>query len=129
MNTQPTIELTAEQSTWPEALATVTACKYDFGAGRALAFGLPTSKHYRIAYNYNAPNQDGDEVLHTGEFTSATPIPQGTLFPIRYNPNAPHHNSHAASAPQTTRTPILIIGILGSLILSLAWFALLRGCH
>jgi hypothetical protein len=130
VNTQPTIELTPEQANWPEALATVTACKYDFGAGRALAFGIPTSKHYRIAYNYNAPNEQGDEELHTGQFPSAKPIPQGTLFPIRYNPNAPHQNSHDAhTAPQNPRAPLLIIGILGSIILSLAWFALLRSCH
>lgn len=130
MNTQPTIELTAEQSNWPEALAVVTACKYDFGSGRALAFGLPTSRHYRIAYNYNAPNDQGDEEIHTGEFTSAKPIPQGTLFPIRYNPNVPQQNSHnTAIAFQKARSPILAIGLLGSLILSLAWFVLLRSCH
>lgn len=130
MNPLPTIELTAEQANWPEALATVTACKYDFGAGRALAFGIPTSKHFRISYNYNAPDEQGAEELHTGQFTSAKAIPQGTLFPIRYNPNAPHQNSHnTASAPQSKRGPILAIGILGSIILSLAWFALLRGCH
>lgn len=125
MNPQPTNDLIAEQAHWPEALATVTACKYDFGAGRALAFGIPTSKHFRISYNYFA---DGE--LHTGEFTSARAIPQGHLFPIRYNPDAPHQNSHDAPATtQGTRGPILAVGIIGSIILSLAWFAVLRGCH
>jgi hypothetical protein len=121
MNQEPTID----EATWPEALATVTACKYDAGAGRALAFGIPTTKHFRISYNYFA-----DEVLHTGEFTSAKPIPQGTLFPIHYNPDAPHQNSHdASSAAPPPRTATLTIGILGSIILSLAWFAILRGCR
>ena len=125
MNTESTHQLTAEQATWPEALATVTECKYDFGAGRALAFGIPLSKHFRISYNYFANDE-----LHTGQFSSATPIPQGHLFPIRYNPDAPHLNSHdAASEPGSTRGPILVIGIVGSIILSLAWFAVLRGCH
>ncbi len=125
MNPQPTHELTPEQADWPEALATVTACKYEFGAGRALAFGIPTSKHFRISYNYFA-----DDELHTGEFTSAKAIPQGRLFPIRYNPDAPHLNSHdTAGEPQSTRGPMLAVGIIGSLILSLAWFAILRGCH
>jgi hypothetical protein len=110
---------------WPEALATVTACKYNFGAGRALAFGIPTSKHFRISYNYFA-----DDELHTGEFTSAKAIAQGHLFPIRYNPDAPHQNSHdATSSTPSTRGPILAVGIIGSIILSLAWFAVLRGCH
>lgn len=125
MNPLPANELTEEQTHWPEALATVTACKYEFGAGRALAFGIPTSKHFRISYNYFA-----DDEIHTGEFTSAKAIPQGHLFPIRYNPDAPHQNSHdTASEPQSTRGPMLAIGIIGSIILSLAWFAILRGCH
>jgi hypothetical protein len=110
-------------STWPEALATVLSCTYDFGAGRALV-GIPTNKHFRIAYNYFA---DGE--LHTGEFSAEKAMPQGTLFPIRYNPEAPHENSRAAATPATSRPPILLIGITGSLILSLAWFAVLRGCH
>jgi hypothetical protein len=126
MNPEPLID----EPAWPEALATVTACKYDFGAGRALAFGIPTSKHFRISYNYNAPNEQGEEVIHTGEFTSEKPIPQGTLFPTRYNPGAPHQNSHDTSAAiQNPRAPILTIGIIGSVILSLAWFAIVRGCN
>ena len=121
---------TTDHATWPEAIATVTACKYDAGAGRALAFGIPTTRHFRIAYNYFAPNADGIDELHTGEFTSAKPVPQSTLFPIRYNPDAPHQNSHAtANSPQTSRVPLLTFGIVGSLILSLIWLAILRGCH
>ena len=120
-----TSEPTTDQATWPEALATVTACHYDAGAGRALAFGIPTSKHFRISYNYFVNDQ-----IHTGEFSSAKPIPQNTLFPIRYNPEAPHQNSHdTTTPPQTSRAPILTIGIIGSLILSLAWLAILRSCH
>ncbi len=119
-----TSEPITDQAAWPEALATVTDCRYDTGAGRALAFGIPTSKHFRISYNYFA-----DDELHTGEFTSAKAIPQGHLFPIRYNPDAPHQNSHAASSGPITRSPVIVVGIIGSIILSLAWFAILRGCH
>jgi len=110
-------------STWPEALATVLSCTYDFGAGRALV-GIPTNKHFRIAYNYFA---DGE--LHTGEFASEKAMPQGTLFPIRYNPDAPHDHTHINAPAAAPRSTILLVGILGSLILSLAWFAVLRGCH
>lgn len=114
-----------EEAQWPEALATVTECKYDFGAGRALAFGIPLSKHFRISYNYFADND-----LHYGQFSSATAVPQGHLFPVRYNPHAPHEHSHdAASAPQRTGTPIFMIGVVGSVLLSFAWFVVLRGCH
>jgi hypothetical protein len=120
-----TSEPITDQAAWPEALATVTACRYDAGAGRALAFGIPTTKHFRISYNYFV-----DDEIHTGEFTSDKPIPQNTLFPIRYSPHAPHQNSHATStSPQASRAPMLAIGIAGSAIVSLGWFAILRGCH
>ena len=120
-----TSEPITDNAAWPEALATVTACHYEAGAGRALAFGIPTSKHFRISYNYFV-----DDQIHTGEFTSDKPIPQSTLFPIRYNPDAPQQNSRDAfNSPQTSRTPLLTIGIIGSLILSTAWFAILRGCR
>jgi hypothetical protein len=120
-----TSEPITDQAAWPEALATVTACRYDVGAGRALAFGIPTIKHFRISYNYFVNDE-----IHTGEFASDKAIPQSTLFPIRYNPDAPHLNSHDAStAPQASRAPLLTIGIIGSLFLSIAWFAIVRGCH
>lgn len=105
---------------WPEALATVTSCRYDAGAGRAMAFGLP-SRHFRITYSYWAGGE-----LHTAEFSSDKAIPQNTLFPIHYDPAAPHRNTHTAAS---SRSPILAIGLLGSLLLSLTWFLLLRGCH
>jgi hypothetical protein len=129
LNTEPSNDpanqSAADHANWPEALATVTECKYDFGAGRALAFGIPLSKHFRISYNYFANGE-----LHNGQFSSAKAIPQGNLFPIRYNPDEPHLHAHDASTPPTsTLGPILIIGIIGSIILSLAWFAVLRGCH
>lgn len=112
---------------WPTAMATVLECHYDVRAGRAMAFGLASEKHFRITYNYVA---DGE--THTGEFFSATAIPQNTLFPIRYDPAAPHNHSHensAATTPPNPRRAMLLIGIAGSVILSLAWLAVLRGCH
>ncbi len=104
-------------------MATVLECRYDMRAGRALAFGAPSGKHFRIRYNYNA-----NGALHEGEFHSEKAIPQNTLFPIRYNPDAAHENTHSASMP-SPRNAIIAIGIIGSVILSLAWFAILRGCH
>jgi hypothetical protein len=116
--------------TWPEAMATVTACKYEFGAGRALAFGLPATRHFHITFNYWAPNADSVEELHTAQFTSEKAIPQGTLFPIRYNPDAPHETTHTtAASPTPPRIPLVAIGIIGSVILSLAWLLILRGCY
>jgi hypothetical protein len=108
-------------------MATVTECHYDLRAGRALAFGLPSGKHFRIRYNYNADGQ-----LHTGEFYSTTAIPQNTLFPIRYDPAATHNHTHdeaTTTTPPNPRRAMLLIGIAGSVVLSLAWLLVLRGCH
>ncbi|GGA63324.1 hypothetical protein GCM10011507_13720 [Edaphobacter acidisoli] len=107
---------------WLETQAKVTACKYEFGAGQALAFGIPRSKHFRIAFSYRAHGQ-----TYTGEFTSPTYIEQGATFPIAYNPLAPQENSKTAATP-VTKTSLFAIGVIGSIVLSLLWLALLRGC-
>lgn len=114
---------TSTRDTWPKAMATVTACKYQFGAGQALAFGIPLSRHFLISFNYFV-----EDVLHTGQFTAAKPVPQGTLFPIAYNPDAPHENEKSRSLP-IGRSPLIAVGIVGSIVLSLGWLLLLRSCH
>lgn len=120
----------ASRDLWPEAMATVTACKYEFGDGRALAFGIPTTRHFRITFNYWAPNADNVDELHTAELTSEKAMHVGTLFPIRYNPVAPHQiRTHSETAVPTTRIPIVAIGLIGSIILSFVWLLILRGCY
>lgn len=103
-------------------MATVTECHYEFGAGRALAFGVPRSKQFRIRFQYWV---DGTE--HTGEYWSETAVARGTLFPVRYDPEAPHHNDKAATLP-TLRGVMLVVGVAGSVVLSLVWLVVLRGC-
>jgi hypothetical protein len=114
------------EADWPEALATVLTCKYEFGAGQALAFGVPRSRHFRITYNYFA---DGE--LHTGELTAAKPIPQGTLFPVRYNPEVPrdHTHEHGQATMPSNRRAMITVGLIGSVILSLAWLLVLHSCY
>jgi hypothetical protein len=108
---------------WLETQAKVTACKYEFGAGQALAFGIPSSKHFRITFIYYAHGR-----TFTDEFTSRTYLEQGEAFPITYNPLAPQENSKSAAIP-TTKTPLFAIGIAGSIVLSLIWLAMMRGCY
>ncbi|MEO6816525.1 MAG: hypothetical protein ABI177_07470 [Edaphobacter sp.] len=108
---------------WLETQARVTACEYEFGAGRALAFGIPTSKHFLITFTYYAHGK-----TFTGSFTSSTYLEQGKTFTITYNPLVPQQNSKSAATP-TTKTPLFAIGIAGSVIISLIWFAMMRGCH
>jgi hypothetical protein len=104
----------------PTAMATVLTCHYETRAGRAMAFGLPSSKNFHITFNYWVNDE-----LHNGDFYSAKAVPQGTLFPITYDPAAPHLHNQA----RTSRSPILAIGIAGSIMLSAAWLLILRGCH
>lgn len=108
---------------WLEIQAKVTACTYESGAGQALAFGIPTSKHFRITFTYYAHGQ-----TYTDQFTSPTYLEQGETFPITYNPLAPQQNSKSTAGP-ATKTPLFAIGIIGSIILSLIWLVILRGCH
>ncbi len=113
----------APRPPWLETTAKVTACKYEFGAGQALTFGIPSDKHFLITFTYYAHGK-----TYTDEFTSPTYLEQGKTFPINYNPLAPQQNSKSASTP-TTKTPLFIIGITGSIIILLIWFVMMRGCH
>ena len=104
-----------------EAMATVTACHYEFGAGQALAFGIPKSKRFQISFNYWA-----DEELHTGEFASAKAIPQGTLFPIRYNPESPHE--HSKSDESGRPQPLAMLAVIVAVFLFAITGWLMHGC-
>lgn len=106
---------------WPEAMAEVTECHYDMRAGRALAFGLSSKKHFRLTYSYRV----GDE-LYTGECYSQIARPQGSLFAIHYDPDLPHVNRSGEGGSR--RVPLLAIGVMGSIVLSLAWVLVMRGC-
>jgi hypothetical protein len=108
---------------WPEVIATVLECHYDMRAGRALAFGVPGSKHFRIRYNYFANGE-----THEAELYSATAMPQHTLFPVRYNPADIREHTHTDGSPTSTRNPLIAFGVIGSIILSLVWLLILRGC-
>jgi hypothetical protein len=113
----------APEPPWLETTARVTACKYEFGTGQALAFGIPSSKHFLITFTYHAHGKD-----FTDEFRSAKYLAQGQTFTLTYNPLAPQQNSKSAAVP-TTRTPLFAIGIAGSIVLSLIYLAMLRGCR
>ncbi|HLI75472.1 MAG TPA: hypothetical protein VKV02_00905 [Acidobacteriaceae bacterium] len=109
---------------WPETLATVLSCTYEARTGRALAFGLPSSRHFHITYNYWA-----NDALHTADLFTDKPIPQGSLFPIRYNPAQPQRSLHAESSTKPAKVPLLASGIAGSLVLFFIWLLYLHGCQ
>ena len=108
---------------WLETQAEVIACKYESGAGQALAFGIPTNKHFLITFTYHAHGK-----TYTDQFPSPTYLEQGETFPVSYNPLTPEQNSKSAVTP-AVRTPLFAIGIAGSVILSLIWLVLMRTCN
>jgi hypothetical protein len=109
---------------WLETEAKITACKYQPSRMNNLTLGIPTDpNHFLITFTYYVHGK-----TYTDEFTSPVYLEQGTILPITYNPLAPKQNSKSAATPATS-TPLFAIGIAGSIILSLVWLALMRGCN
>jgi hypothetical protein len=110
---------------WIATEATVTTCKYQSPGLSMLAFGFQTTKKFCITFDYYAHGR-----LYSGEFQSSVAIPQNERIPITYNPLDPQQNNRSY-IPRTTpaRPPVIAIGIAGSVVLSLLWLAILRGCN
>ncbi len=115
---------------WVETEATVTSCRFQFARLHTLTLGIQTGEKFRIAFSYQAAGRP-----YSDEFQSRTAIPQGDRLPIAYNPLNPQQNSRnsssardRSSAPSSAPFPQIAVGIAGSLVLSLLWLALLRGC-
>ena len=106
--------------------ATVTSCRYRSRGLGTLAFGFQVGERFQISFEYYAHGQ-----LYSGEFGSPRAIPQNERIPIAYNTQNPFENSRAliAGAGRLQKPPLIAIGISGSIILSLIWLAILRGCH
>jgi len=119
---QPVIE-----QPWIATEATVTACHYQARGLATLAFGFQTGEKFLIAFDYYAHGR-----LYSDEFQSSVAIPQNEHISITYNPLRPEQNSRGRNSETTlksTRPPILIMGVIGSVFLSLLWLAILRSCH
>jgi hypothetical protein len=118
---------TVTEHPWIATEATVTTCRYQSPALSILAFGFQTGERFRITIDYYAHGR-----LYSSEFQSSTAIPQNERLPITYNPLHPEQNSRnhgPAAGPVTTRSPLVAIAIMGSVILSLLWLAILHSCR
>lgn len=108
---------------WLETVAEVTACKYQFARMNTLTMGLPLDRNqFLITFAYHA-----DGKTYTDDFTSPTYLEDGTTFLLTYNPLAPQQNSKSASA-SNRRASLVGIAVAGSVVLSILYLALLRGC-
>lgn len=110
------------RATWIETTATVTSCRFQFARLNTLTLGFQTGQKFRIAFDYYAHGQ-----IYSDEFGSPTAIAQNTRIPVSYNPLNPRENSRI-SGSTSARSSLVAFGVAGSVVLSLVWFALLRGC-
>ncbi len=83
--------------------------------------GIQTQEKFRITFDYYAHGK-----LYSDEFQSPVAIP--------YNPLAPEQNDRTSGPNRRSdnanpRRAQLIVGVAGSVVLSLLWLALLRGCR
>ncbi len=110
---------------WIPTEATVTSCVYQSRALSALSFGFQRGERFRITFRYSVRGQG-----YSGEFQSAQPVPQNQRIGLAYDPLRPERNTRdcGSGASPATRTPLLAVGVAGSVILSLLWFSLIHGC-
>jgi hypothetical protein len=116
--------MTEETAPWVATEATVTGCRFQFARMNTFTLGIQTSEKFRITFDYYAHGR-----LYSDEFQSPFSIPQNERIPLTYNPLHPEQNSRTSGSSGTpARSPLIPIGIAGSIILSFIWLALLRGC-
>jgi hypothetical protein len=109
---------------WLETEATVTSCRFQFARMNTFTLGVQTGEKFRIAFDYYAHGR-----LYSDEFESPVAIPQNEHIQITYNPLHPEQNSRTSgSNASPTRNPLIAIGIVGSIVLSLLWLTVMRGC-
>ncbi|MEO6802659.1 MAG: hypothetical protein ABI197_05355 [Granulicella sp.] len=111
---------------WLETLAEVTACQYVFARMNALTLGIATnSNRFRISCTYYAHAK-----TFSDEFTSPVAMEQGKTFPVFYNPLNPQENRQfVREAASAGKAPLFALGVVGSIVISLLYLAMLHGCN
>ena len=114
---------------WITTEAHVTSCRFQFARMNTWTLGIQTHEKFRITFDYYAHGK-----LYSDECQSPVAIPQNSPMTIRYNPLAPEQNDRTSGPSRRTgntspRSAQITIGIAGSIVLSLLWLAILRGCH
>lgn len=109
---------------WLETDAKVTGCRYEAGGLRTLAFGIPMdANHFTIDFTYHAHGKDFFD-----SFRSPVAIGQGETITVSYNPLEPAENNKSFASP-ARGFPLFAFGIAGSIVLSLVYLGLMRGCQ
>jgi len=114
---------------WLETQAEVTACRYEFVRMNTLTLGIASNfNRFSISFTYYAHAK-----TFSGEFISPLAMEQGKTFPIFYNPLNPQESrqseSGTAGSVLVVGTPLVAIGIVGSVVISLLYLAVMHGCN
>ena len=112
---------------WIATTGKVTTCRYRPPGLSVLAFGIQTGEKFAITFDYYAHGR-----LFSDEFQSPVAVPQNEVITLSYNPLDPQQNSrtnHPSASDGRKPNPLFAFGIAGSVILSLLWLAILRGCR
>ncbi len=110
---------------WVTTEGTVTTCRYQFARMNTFTLGIQTQDKFRITFDYYAHGR-----LYSDEFQSPVAVPQNQRIPVSYNPLNPQENSRGrATSGGSARGSLIGFGIVGSIVLSLAWLLILRGCQ
>jgi hypothetical protein len=108
---------------WLETQARVTGCRYEFARLNTLTFGIPPrNNRFLISFSYYAHAKS-----YNDEFSSPVAMDTGQAFTVCYNPRHPAENSKSTTSPGQ-RSPLLALGIIGSVVLSLMYLGMIYGC-
>ena len=108
---------------WIETEAVVTGCRFQFARLNTLRMGLQTGEKFRIEFEYY-----GLKGRYEDAFESPVAIAQGERIRVAYNPLKPEENSRSGGSSMVGGGGLVGIGIAGSILLSLLWLAMMRGC-
>ena len=110
-------------SEWLETQARVTGCKYQFARMNTLTLGVSSdTNQFLVTFTYYVHDK-----IYTDQFTSPSYHARDEMFLLFYNPLAPHQNTKSG-ASAAARTPVVAIGVAGSILLSALYLASLHGC-
>lgn len=108
---------------WHQTQAEVVACHHEFASMNELTLGMANdSNRFLICFTYHARGRSFSD-----EFTSPVAMPQGKKFPISYDPLDPQRNRQSMPGSKA-KAPVITIGIVGSIVLLLLYFTMMRGC-
>jgi Protein of unknown function (DUF3592) len=104
-------------SEWKEVEATVFTCGWQNKSGIGAA-GLKVDGHYLITFSYEV-----DGHWYSGEFLNASPLVEGSKFPLRYDPENPNRNEKSLEVQRSRWFSVAILALLAIGWLIYKWMA------